>query len=115
MHPEGAFLLMGRTSRCWLVKGISFVSARRVSILIAAFLIGVLVSVQWPSDADQQQDTPDQVMQTVRQLELEQAELKRTVGLLREELDARQQEMGSSTKLLEGLNSELMKCSICQP
>lgn len=83
-------------------------SLGRVSILVAAFLTGVLVSVQWPGDATRQQDASDQVTQMVRQLELEQAELKRTVGLLREELDARQRAMGSSTKLFEGLSSELM-------
>lgn len=90
-----------------LVRGVP-VSARRFSILVGALLIGVLVSVQWPSDATRQGGASDQVMQTIRQLELEQAELKRTVGLLREELDARQQAMGSSTKLYEDLDRELM-------
>lgn len=83
-------------------------SLKRASILVAAFLIGVLVSVQWSGVATRQQDASDQITQMVRQLELEQAELKRTVGLLREELDARQRAMGSSTELFGGLNSELM-------
>ena len=83
-------------------------SVRRITILVAAFLIGVLLAMQWPSDATRRGDTADQVVQAIRQLELEQAELKRKVGLLRQELDARQEAMGSSTKLLEDLNRELM-------
>jgi uncharacterized protein YlxW (UPF0749 family) len=46
-------------------------------------------------------------VQTIRRLETEQAELKRTVGLLREELDARQRQTGASTELLEDLHREL--------
>jgi uncharacterized protein YlxW (UPF0749 family) len=78
-------------------------------MLVAALLIGVLLSVQWPSDATWQGGGSDQVMQTILRLELEQAELKRKVGLLREELDAQQQAMGSSTRLLEDLNVELTR------
>jgi hypothetical protein len=52
-------------------------SIRRVSMLVAALLIGVLLSVQWPSDATWQGGGSDQVMQTILRLELEQAELKR--------------------------------------
>jgi uncharacterized protein YlxW (UPF0749 family) len=83
-------------------------SLKRASMLVAALLVGVVVSMQWPSGAAQPGDTSDQVLQTIRQLELEQEELKRAVGLLREELDARQREMGTSTELLEDLHSELI-------
>lgn len=83
-------------------------STKGVSMLIAALLVGVLVSMQWPSGASQREEVSDQVMEAIRQLELEQAELKRTVGLLREELSSRQREMGASTGLLEDLHSELV-------
>jgi uncharacterized protein YlxW (UPF0749 family) len=83
-------------------------SLKRASMLVAALLVGVVVSMQWSSGIAQPGDISDQVLQTIRQLEFEQAELKRTVGLLREELDARQREMGASTELLEDLHSELI-------
>jgi len=83
-------------------------SLKRASMLVAALLVGVVVSLQWPGSTAQPGDASDQVLQTIRQLEFEQAELKRTVGLLREELDARQREMGASTELLEDLHSELI-------
>jgi uncharacterized protein YlxW (UPF0749 family) len=80
----------------------------RVSMLFAALLVGVLVSLQWPNSIPRRESTPDQIMQTIRALELEQAELKRTVGVLRQELDTRQQEIGTGTGLLEDLQSELI-------
>jgi uncharacterized protein YlxW (UPF0749 family) len=43
----------------------------------------------------------------MRQLELEQAELKRQVARLRAELDRRQQDAVADTRLLEGLRAEL--------
>jgi uncharacterized protein YlxW (UPF0749 family) len=82
--------------------------ANRISMLWAALLVGVLVSLQWPNRMPQQESVPDQIAQTTYELELEQAELKRMVGLLREELDAYQQQVGTSTGLLEDLHSELI-------
>jgi uncharacterized protein YlxW (UPF0749 family) len=83
-------------------------STKGISMLIAALLVGILLSMQWPGGASQQEEVSMQVEETIRQLELEQAELKRTVGLLREELNSHQREMGANTGLLEDLHSELV-------
>jgi uncharacterized protein YlxW (UPF0749 family) len=85
----------------------SAVNVKSVSMLVAAFLVGLLVSLQWPSGASWPDDS-DPVMQTILQLEREQADLKRTVGVLRAELDARQQERGTSAELLDDLHGELV-------
>jgi uncharacterized protein YlxW (UPF0749 family) len=107
MHRYGAFLLRGSAYGAeWGAN--SAVNVKQVSIFVAAFLVGLLVSVQWPSDATLRDDASDPVIQTILQLEREQAELKRTVGLLRAELNARQQEMGGSTTLLDDLHDELV-------
>ena len=83
-------------------------NAKRISVLLAALILGILVSVQWSAGVPQSTSTPDQVSRTIRQLEVEQAELKRTVGRLRERLDIRQQELGAGTETLEGLRTELV-------
>ena len=44
---------------------------KQVSMLGAALLLGVLVSVQWPTIAAQVPNSPDQVSRTIQQLELE--------------------------------------------
>lgn len=84
-------------------------NAKRISVLLAALILGVLVTMQWSVGVSQSASAPDQVSRTIRQLELEQEELKRTVGRLREQLDVRQQELGASTETLEGLRTELIR------
>jgi uncharacterized protein YlxW (UPF0749 family) len=63
--------------------------------------------MQWPAAGTRSAASPDQVSRTMRQLELEQEELKRTVGRLREKLDARQQNAPASSEMLEDLRVEL--------
>jgi uncharacterized protein YlxW (UPF0749 family) len=72
-------------------------------------VLGILVSVQWPASTVRSEDTLDPIQRTIHQLELEQEELKRTVGLLRERLDARQGETGASAETLDGLRNELLQ------
>jgi uncharacterized protein YlxW (UPF0749 family) len=65
---------------------------KQLSMLAAALLLGMLVSLQWPTATAQVPGPSDRISQTVRQLELEQQELKRTIGHLREELNQRHQD-----------------------
>lgn len=82
-------------------------SARTVSVLVTATVLGILVSLQWSVGATRSTVSADQVEQTIRRLELEQQELKETVGRLREELDARQGKVTVSTTMMQGLYTEL--------
>jgi uncharacterized protein YlxW (UPF0749 family) len=84
-------------------------NAKRISVLLAALVLGILVTMQWSGGVSQPASAPDHIDRTIRQLELEQEELKRTVGRLRERLDVRQQELGASTETLEGLRTELVR------
>jgi uncharacterized protein YlxW (UPF0749 family) len=80
---------------------------KQFSMLVAALLLGVLVSVQWPTIAAQYPSSPDQVSRTIQQLELEQQELKHTISHLRQKLDERQAEAAGSTLMLQEVRTEL--------
>lgn len=77
-------------------------------MLVAAIVLGMLVSLQWSAHANRRPLAPDQVSHTIYQLELEQSELKGQVSRLREAVNAQQQQAAASTELLEGLRSELV-------
>jgi uncharacterized protein YlxW (UPF0749 family) len=81
--------------------------AKQLSMLAAALVLGVLVSVQWPTVAAQLPSPSDQISQTMRQLESEQQELKRAIGRLRQELNERQQAASASTDILHEVRTEL--------
>ncbi len=78
-------------------------------MLVAALVLGLLASVQWPASAGTPSGGTDRVERAMHQLELEQAELKRAVGRLREELNARQRETAAGTDLLRDLRAELTR------
>ncbi|MBN1582470.1 MAG: DUF881 domain-containing protein, partial [Anaerolineae bacterium] len=80
---------------------------KQLSMLVAALVLGVLVSVQWPTIAAQSSNSPDQVGRTIQQLELEQQELKHTIANLRQKLDARQKDAAGSTLMLQEVRGEL--------
>ena len=80
---------------------------KQLSMLIAALLLGILVSVQWPTTAAQLPNSPDQVSRTIQQLELEQQELKHTILSLRQKLDARQKDASGNTLMLQEVRAEL--------
>ncbi len=82
---------------------------KQISMLIATLLLGILVSLQWPTMATPSDHTSDRVNRTVQQLELEQQELKRTIGRLRQELDKKQQEAVANTQILRDVRQELTK------
>lgn len=82
---------------------------KQFSMLVAALLLGALVSVQWPTTAAQSSNSPDQVSRTIQQLELEQQEFKHTILMLRQKLDARQKEAAGSTLMLEEVRAELAR------
>jgi uncharacterized protein YlxW (UPF0749 family) len=82
---------------------------RSVSMLFAAVVLGLLVSLRWSADSSRSEASLDQVSRTIRQLELEQEDLKQTVGRLRQKLNSRQQESAASTARLEELRSELVQ------
>jgi uncharacterized protein YlxW (UPF0749 family) len=81
---------------------------KQAAMLGAALVLGLLVSLQWPTGPSQRPASPDPVSQTIRQLEIEQAELKRQVSRLRASLNQRQQEAVERTDRLSGLRSELL-------
>jgi uncharacterized protein YlxW (UPF0749 family) len=76
-------------------------------MLIAALAVGMLISFQWPAALEVEAGESDQLVQAIRMLELEQAELKAQVSYLRSALTARQEEPAGSRGLLEGLQAEL--------
>ena len=78
-------------------------------MLFAAVVLGLLVSLRWSADANGSGASLDQVSRTIRQLELEQEDLKQTVGMLRQQLNSRQQDSVASTARLEELRSELVQ------
>jgi uncharacterized protein YlxW (UPF0749 family) len=80
---------------------------KQLSMLVAALLLGLLVSVQWPTVAASFLNSPDQVGRTIRQLELEQQELKRNIADLRTKLNARQNDATSNTLMLQEVRAEL--------
>jgi uncharacterized protein YlxW (UPF0749 family) len=77
-------------------------------MLVAAVVLGILVSLQWSARQVQRTASLDQVDQTVRLLELEQAELKRRVGRLRDALYAQQQQAADHTEPFSELRAELI-------
>jgi uncharacterized protein YlxW (UPF0749 family) len=81
--------------------------AKQIAMVLAALVLGMLVSLQWTAGAARSPAASDQVIRTIRQLELEQGELKRQVGRLREELDAIQRDAVADTEMLEELRAEL--------
>ena len=78
-------------------------------MLFAAVVLGILVSLRWSADANGTDASLDQVSRTIRQLELEQEDLKQTVGRLRQKLNSRQQDSAASTARLEELRRELVQ------
>ena len=60
-------------------------NAKRISVLLASLVLGVLVTLQWSAGVSQPAGASDHVNRTIRQLELEQEELKRR---LRREIEA---------------------------
>lgn len=72
-------------------------------------MLGMLVSVQWPTTAVQPLDPSDQISHTIHQLEFEQQELKRTIGRLRAELNDRQQNTSASADVLREVRQELTR------
>lgn len=86
----------------WLVQ-----SAKQLALLTATLLIGVLLSLHWSAQSTRRPASPDQINQTIYQLELEQTDLKRRVGHLRGELARRQQQGAANTQLLQELRAEL--------
>lgn len=82
---------------------------KQVSMLVAALLLGLLVSFQWPTVSAQLSRPSDLVSRTMQQLELEQQELKRTIVHLREQLDARQKSAADSTMILQEVRAELAR------
>lgn len=85
----------------------AFGQFRRLSILVATFLLGILVSVQWPSGAAQPIRPADPVSNTIHELELEQDELKRTIVELRARLNQQQQATLGQTTMLVQVRQEL--------
>jgi len=77
------------------------------AMLVAALVVGMLISFQWPGALEGDTGAPDPVGQAIRLLELEQAELKAQVSHLRSTLAARQAEAAGSKDLLEDLQAEL--------
>jgi uncharacterized protein YlxW (UPF0749 family) len=84
-------------------------TVRTVSMLLAALVLGLLVSLRWSADATYSESSLGQVSRTIRQLELEQEDLKQSVGRLRQKLNSRQQDSAASTVRLEELRRELAK------
>lgn len=80
---------------------------KMLSVLLTAAVLGVLVSAHWSMGATRSTVSADQVERTVRRLELEQEELKETVGRLREELHEQQGQVTANTGMLQELSSEL--------
>ena len=80
---------------------------KQIAMLGAALVLGMLVSFQWSAARVQSSLLPDQVDQTMRQLEVEQAELKRQVARLRADLNAMQQAAVADAELLEDLRADL--------
>lgn len=83
------------------------VRPRQVALLMTTLVLGALVSLQWRHAGSSPPSLHDSVGQAIRQLELEQEELKQAVGRLREDLNARQQDAMASTDMLDGLRAEL--------
>ena len=81
---------------------------KQVSGLIVAIALGFLVSFQWSASSARSTVSTDQVGRTTRQLELEQEELKRTVGRLREKLNARRLAVAASPEMLKDLRAQLI-------
>jgi len=84
-----------------------FQGYKQLSMLGAAILLGILVSLHWTEQRPRSRAAPDQVNEAIYQLELEQAELKRKVRLLRQTLTDRQQQTWSGAALLDDLSNEL--------
>jgi len=80
---------------------------KRMAMLFATLLLGILVSVQWPTGALQPIRSVDPVGNTIHELELEQDELKRTIAELRARLDRQQQENAGQTSVLLQVRQEL--------
>jgi uncharacterized protein YlxW (UPF0749 family) len=80
---------------------------KQVSMLLAALILGILVSLQWSADAARSVTASDRAVQTILELEQEQEELKRTVGQLREELNAQQRQVAADTGMLQEVRAEL--------
>ncbi|MBN1641446.1 MAG: DUF881 domain-containing protein [Anaerolineae bacterium] len=81
---------------------------KQAAMLGAALVLGLLVSLQWPTGSARRTASLDPVSQTIRELEVEQAELKRQVSRLRATLTERQQEAVERTDRLADLRSELL-------
>jgi uncharacterized protein YlxW (UPF0749 family) len=81
---------------------------KQLALMGAALVLGLLFGLQWPIDSNRQPVSLDPVSQTIHQLEVEQAELKRQVSRLRTSLNQRQQQAVERTDRLAGLRGELL-------
>lgn len=82
-------------------------NTKHIAMLLAALLLGILVSVQWPTTAAQSIRSSNPAAQTIHELELEQDELKRTIADLRARLDQQQQKAAGQTSILSQVRQEL--------
>ncbi len=85
------------------------VASRNISFLIVAIVLGVLLSLQWNSPLPPPSPTSHEraTALTIQQLEAEQEELKATIGQLRAQLDAYQQQSTARTEMLEEITAQL--------
>ena len=85
--------------------------SRILSLLLVAFVFGLLLSLQFNSSPKaavvSSTDGRDRIETTILALEEEQELLKVKIGQLRQELAAYQQETAATTELLEALSAEL--------
>jgi uncharacterized protein YlxW (UPF0749 family) len=83
------------------------ISFKQVTVLAASVLVGALMSLRWSAGTTRSAVSLDQVSRTMHLLELEQAELKQTLGRLREKLSARQRSDATGSRTLDQVHEEL--------
>ena len=83
-------------------------AGRNISFLIVAVILGVLFSLQWNSPPPPTYTSHERATAlTIQRLEAEQEELKATIGRLRAQLDAYQQQSTARTEMLEEITAQL--------
>jgi uncharacterized protein YlxW (UPF0749 family) len=83
-------------------------ASRNISFLIVAVILGVLFSLQWNSPPPPASASHERAAAlTIQRLEAEQGELKETIGQLRTQLDAYQQQSTARTEMLEEITTQL--------
>lgn len=86
------------------------ISRRNASILVSGLVLGLLLVAQWSSPTVQpsaQDYGRDRMAVTIHRLEMEQEELKETLGQLREQLAEHQRSAAASTEMLEEISAAL--------